>query len=325
MTDFVHLHVHSEYSLLDGACRIKRLVARAKELGQKAVAVTDHGVMYGLIDFYKEAKKSGIKPILGCEVYVARRGRNDRVREYDTSPYHLVLLCENETGYKNLTYLDSIAFVEGFYFRPRVDMDLLREHHEGLIALSACLQGPVAVPLAQGNYNEALERAKELNEIFGPGNFFLEMQDHGIAEQQTVNAGIQRIAAETGIPLVITNDAHYIEKKDAYAQDILMCIQTNRTVDEEDRMRFETQEFYIKSGDEMAALFPQYPEAAENTVKIAERCNVEIEFGKYHLPKFPLPEDTDSETYLRKLVGEGFAKRYPNGEEQYRKRLEYDQ
>lgn len=321
---FAHLHLHTEYSLLDGACRIDGLMERVKELGQTAVAITDHGVMYGCIDFYKAAKAAGVKPIIGCEVYVARRGMTDRVHGIDNDPYHLVLLCENRTGYENLCHLVSEAFIHGFYGKPRADLELLSQHHEGLIALSACLAGGVAQYLMAENYDSAKEYALRLSEIFGEGNFFLEMQDHGIPEQQAVNQGILRLARETGLPLVVTNDAHYLRKEDAAMQDVLLCIQTGKTVDDENRMKFQTQEFYVKSEEEMRSLFPNCGEAFENTAKIAERCNLEFTFHEYHLPSFPVPEGYTNEGYFRELCETGFAQRYQNPPKEYRERLEYE-
>ena len=321
---FVHLHVHTEYSLLDGACRISKMMDRVKELGQDAIAITDHGVMYGCIDFYKAAKAAGIKPIIGCEVYVAPRKISDRVHGVDNESYHLVLLCENMKGYENLCQLVSQAFINGFYGKPRVDLELLERYHEGLIALSACLGGAVPQRLLHNDYDGAKEYALNLSRIFGEGNFFLEMQDHGIDEQIPVNQGIQRLARETGLPLVVTNDAHYLRKEDAAMQDVLLCIQTGKTVDEENRMRFETEEFYLKSEEQMRALFPGYDEAFENTVRIAQRCNVEFIFNQYHLPSFPVPEGYTSETYFRKLCYDGFAERYANPPQEYKDRLEYE-
>ena len=321
---FVHLHVHTEYSLLDGACRIDGIMDRVKELGQTAIAITDHGVMYGCIDFYKAAKAAGIKPIIGCEVYVARRGMADRVHGIDNDPYHLVLLCENRKGYENLCYLVSEAFIHGFYGKPRIDLQLLQQHHEGLIALSACLAGAIPQYLMEEDYDSAKEYAKKMSGIFGEGNFFLEMQDHGIPEQRPVNQGVQRLARELGLPLVVTNDAHYLRKEDAEMQDVLLCIQTGKTVDDTNRMKFQTQEFYLKSEDEMKGLFPGCEEAFENTVRIAERCNLEFTFHEYHLPSYPVPEGYTDEEYFRKLCAEGFAERYPDAPEAYRERLEYE-
>ncbi len=321
---FVHLHVHSEYSLLDGACRIDGMMDRVKELGQTAIALTDHGVMYGCIDFYKAAKAAGIKPIIGCEVYVARRKMTDRVHGLDNDPYHLVLLCKDRTGYENLCYLVSEAFLHGFYGKPRVDLELLEAHHEGLIALSACLAGAIPQALMNEDYDKAKATALELSRIFGPDNFYLEMQDHGIAAQRPVNQGIQRLARETGLPMVITNDAHYLRKEDADMQDVLLCIQTGKSVDDLNRMRFETQEFYLKSEEELRSLFPGCDEAFENTVRIAERCNVEFTFHEYHLPAYPVPEGYTNEEYFRKLCYEGFQERYPDAPEEYRERMEYE-
>ena len=321
---FAHLHVHSEYSLLDGACRIDSMMDRVKELGQTAIALTDHGVMYGCIDFYKAAKAAGIKPIIGCEVYVARRKMTDRVHGLDNDPYHLVLLCKDRTGYENLCYLVSEAFLHGFYGKPRVDLELLEAHHEGLIALSACLAGAIPQALMNEDYDKARATALELSRIFGPDNFYLEMQDHGIAAQRPVNQGIQRLARETGLPMVITNDAHYLRKEDADIQDVLLCIQTGKSVDDLNRMRFETQEFYLKSEEELRSLFPGCDEAFENTVKIAERCNVEFTFHEYHLPAYPVPEGYTNEEYFRKLCYEGFQERYPDAPEEYRERMEYE-
>ncbi len=321
---FVHLHVHTEYSLLDGACRIRNLMDRVKEIGQDAIAITDHGVMYGVIDFYKAAKAAGIKPIIGCEVYVAPRTRFDKVHALDREAYHLVLLCENETGYRNLSYMVSQAFTEGFYNRPRVDMDLLRKHSEGLIALSACLAGRVQHLLMQDDYEGAKIAALQYADIFGDDNFYLELQDQGLEEEQKVNQGLLRLAKETGLGLVCTNDAHYLRREDAKAQDVLICVQTGKTVDDPNRMRFGSDEFYLKSEEEMRALFPNVPEAFENTVKIAERCNVEFTFGKYHLPEFKLPAGYDSLTYLKELCNKGFEERYGEGSEEYRAQLNYE-
>ena len=321
---FVHLHVHTEYSLLDGACRIGKLVKRASELGQTAVAITDHGSMYGVIDFYRAAKAAGIKPIIGCEVYVAPRSMADKVHGKDNEAQHLVLLCENETGYRNLSYMVSKGYLDGFYMRPRVDLELLRKHSEGLIALSACLAGGVARRLHMKDYEGAKAHALELSEIFGQGNFYLELQDHGLPEQREINRDLLKLSAETGLPLVATNDAHYITREDSYIQDVLMCIQMGKTVEDPNRMRFETQEFYIKSEEEMRALFPNHPEAIENTARIAQRCNVEFTFGEYHLPEFRCPEGYDSWNWFTKLCRDGYEMRYPQNPEGYRERLEYE-
>ena len=321
---FVHLHLHTEYSLLDGACRIDGLMDRVKEIGQSAVAITDHGVMYGCIDFYKAAKAAGVKPIIGCEVYVARRGMTDRVHGQDNDPYHLVLLCENRKGYENLCYLVSEAFIHGFYGKPRVDLALLEQYHEGLIALSACLAGAIPQRLMGEDYEGAKEYALKLSNIFGEGNFFLELQDHGIDEQRPVNQGIQRLSRETGLPMVITNDAHYLRKEDAKMQDVLLCIQTGKTVDDQNRMKFQTQEFYVKSEEELRSLFPGLDEAFENTVKIADRCNLEFTFHEYHLPAFPVPAGYTNEGYFRELCYKGFQERYPREPKEYKDRLEYE-
>jgi len=320
---FVHLHVHTEFSLLDGACRIRKLVARAKELGQTALAITDHGVMYGAIDFYRAAKAEGIKPIIGCEVYVAQRTRFDRMHELDAESRHLVLLCRNETGYRNLCALVSRAFTEGFYSKPRIDLDLLRSHSEGLIALSACLAGEVPRLLLRGDYERAKQHALEMQALFGPDGYYLEVQDHGIREQKEVTREILRLHRETGIPLVATNDVHYLTREDAAVHDVLLCVQTARTTDDPNRMRFETEEFYLKSEAEMAAVFPELPEALENTAKIAALCNLDFEFGVYHLPEFKLPPDWESlDAYFEHLCRGGFAHRYPQGDSEYLQRLE---
>lgn len=322
---FAHLHVHTEYSLLDGACRMERLLDAAKEMGQTAVAITDHGCMYGVVEFYKAAKKRGIQPILGCEVYVARRTRFDKVHELDGENRHLVLLCENETGYHNLLALVSKAWVEGFYSKPRVDLDLLREHHEGLIALSACLAGEIPRALTRGDYEGAREAALRYEGIFGRGNFYLELQDHGMAEQKRINPQLIRLSRETGIPLVATNDCHYIAPEDSRMHRVLLCIQTGRTIEDENAMEFGSEEFYFKSEEEMRALFPDVPEAADNTVKIAQRCQVELEFGKTKLPAFFTPDGSDNLEFFRRLCQEGLARRYgENPPQEYRDRLEYE-
>ncbi len=321
---FAHLHVHTEYSLLDGACRIRDLPKRVKELGQTAVAITDHGVMYGAIDFYRACKAEGIHPVIGCEVYVARRGRLDKTYELDAESRHLVLLCRNETGYRNLSYMVSQAFVEGFYIKPRIDLELLREHAEGLIGLSACLAGEIPKRLVNGDYDGAREYALTMQEILGEGNFYLELQDHGIDEQTTVNRGLLRLHQETGIPLVCTNDAHYLRPEDAETHDVLLCIQTGKTVDNENRMRYEPQNFYLRSTEEMEELFAGYPEAVENSQRIAERCQFDFTFGKYHLPEFPLPEGYDSPGYLRELCEKGFLERYGAGHPDYHRQLDYE-
>ncbi|MBR5537310.1 MAG: DNA polymerase III subunit alpha [Clostridia bacterium] len=325
MTPFVHLHLHTEYSLLDGACRLEPLMERVKELGQSAVAITDHGVMYGCVDFYKAAKKAGVKPIIGCELYVAPRTRFDKVYELDYEPWHLVLLCKNMEGYQNLIKLCSTGFLEGFYNKPRVDWDLLKEHSGGLVCLSACLAGEVQNHLMHGNYDAAREVALRYDALFGRGNYYLELQDHGIPEQKAINTGLLELHKETGIPLVCTNDAHYLRREDSEMHDVLLCIQTGKTLDDENRMRFSGTEFYVKSGEEMANLFPQAPEALANTVRIAEMCNMDFIFGKYHLPAFRLPEgESDARSYLEKLCEQGFARRYPTAPREYRDRLRYE-
>ena len=321
---FVHLHVHTEYSLLDGACRIDGMMDRVKELGQSAIAITDHGVMYGCIDFYKAAKAAGVKPIIGCEVYVARRNMSDRVHGIDNDPYHLVLLCKNRQGYENLCRMVSEAFVGGFYGKPRVDLSLLRQYHEGLIATSACLAGAVAQYLMEEDYAAAKDYALQLSDIFGEDNFYLELQDHGIPEQRPVNQGVMRLARETGLPMIVSNDAHYLRREDAAMQDVLLCIQTGKTVDEPNRMKFQTEEFYLKSEEELRELFPGFDEAFENTVRIADRCNLEFTFHEYHLPSFPVPEGFTNEEYFRKICMDGFRERYADPPESYLERLEYE-
>ena len=321
---FVHLHVHTEYSLLDGACRIDRMMERVKELGQDSIAITDHGVMYGCIDFYKAAKAAGIKPIIGCEVYVARRKMADRVHGIDNDPYHLVLLCKNRVGYENLCYMVSEAFLHGFYGKPRIDLELLRQRHEGLIALSACLAGAIPQALMNESYASAKAYALQMADIMGEGNFYLELQNHGIPEQLAVNQGIGRLARETGLPLVVTNDAHYLRREDAKMQDVLLCIQTGKTVDDENRMRFSSDDFYLKSEEELRALFPGCEEAFDNTVKIAQQCNLDFVFHEYHLPAYPVPEGYTNEEFFRKLCYDGFRERYPDEPEEYKQRLEYE-
>ena len=321
---FVHLHVHTEYSLLDGACRIDRMMERVKELGQDSIAITDHGVMYGCIDFYKAAKAAGIKPIIGCEVYIARRKMADRVHGIDNDPYHLVLLCKNRVGYENLCYMVSEAFLHGFYGKPRIDLELLRQRHDGLIALSACLAGAIPQALMNESYASAKAYALQMADIMGEGNFYLELQNHGIPEQLAVNQGIGRLARETGLPLVVTNDAHYLRREDAKMQDVLLCIQTGKTVDDENRMRFSSDDFYLKSEEELRALFPGCEEAFDNTVKIAQQCNLDFVFHEYHLPAYPVPEGYTNEEFFRKLCYDGFRERYPDEPEEYKQRLEYE-
>ncbi len=322
---FVHLHVHSEYSLLDGACRIKSLVKRAKELGQEAVALTDHGVLYGAIDFYKEAKAAGIKPIIGCEVYVAPRTRFDKVHKVDTSPYHLVLLCKNEVGYHNLIKLVSRGFTEGFYFKPRIDRALLQGHTEGLIALSACLAGEVPRALTAGDYERAKEAATFYRDLFGKENYFIELQNHGIAEQQRIIPQLKRLAQELDVGLVATNDAHYIKKEDAMVQKVLLCIQTNHTLEEDNDIEFETEEFYIKSRAEMEQAIPNCPEALDNTVRIAQRCEIEFEFGHHILPLYEAPDGRENVEFFRDLCYQGLYRHYgENPPQDYIDRLEYE-
>ena len=321
---FVHLHVHSVYSLLDGAIRIPDLVAKAKEFGMESVALTDHGVMYGAVEFYKEAKKQGIKPIIGCEVYVASRSRFGRDSSSgDGERGHLILLCKDNEGYKNLTKLVSLGFIEGFYYKPRVDKEILRKYSNGLIALSACLAGEIPQALVENNYEKAKELALEYRDIFGAENFFLEMQSNGISEQVLVNQGLVRLSRELGIPLVATNDSHYLTKEDYYSHEVLLCIQTGKRMSDEDRMTFSTNEFYLKSPEEMAERFKNFPEAIENSGKIAERCNVEFEFGNLKLPEFKV--EGDHVEYFVKKCKEGLEKRYAGDltEDKYA-RLEYE-
>ena len=322
--NFTHLHLHTEYSLLDGACRIEGLMQRVKALGQTAVAITDHGVMYGCVDFYKAAKKAGVKPIIGCEVYVATRTRFDKVNRIDGSN-HLVLLCKNETGYKNLIKMVSAGFTEGFYNKPRVDHELLEEYHEGLICLSACLAGEIPQALLAGDYEKAKNLARYYEDLFGKGNYYIEIQDHGLDEQRTVLPLLVRLSRETGIPLVATNDAHYLEKEDSRMQHILICIQTNKTVNDDDVLEFGTDEFYVKSNDEMYELFSAWPEACENTNRIAEMCSFDFEFGVTKLPYFVAPDGMDNKEYFVKLCRDGLLRRYgADVPEDIRARLDYE-
>lgn len=321
--DFVHLHVHTEYSLLDGAAKISNLIMCAKELNMKSIAITDHGVMYGTINFYREAVKNNIKPILGCETYLASGSRFDKSVSRDNFYYHLILLAENNTGWHNLIKLISYASLEGFYYRPRIDLELLEKYHEGLIALSACLAGPVAKNILNGSYEKGLEFAARLNNIFGRDNFFLEIQEHGLPEQKLVNQQIIKIANETKIPLVCTNDVHYIYKEDYEAHDILLCIQTGKKIDDENRMRYGTNQLYLKSQQEMSELFSYVPQAIENTQKIAQRCNVDIEFNKYKLPKYKL-ENISAFDYLKSLCEKNLPLRYKNITDEIKKRLDYE-
>lgn len=323
--EFTHLHVHTEYSLLDGSNKIKEYVARVKELGMDSAAITDHGVMYGVIDFYRAAREAGINPILGCEVYVAPGSRFDReVGSGDDRYYHLVLLAENNQGYNNLMKIVSRGFVEGFYYKPRVDLELLEKYHEGIIALSACLAGEVARYLVRGMYEDAKIAALRYQDIFGKGNFFLELQDHGIPEQQNVNQQLLRMHRETGIDLVATNDVHYTMAEDAEPHDVLLCLQTGKKLTDENRMRYEGGQYYVKSPEEMAELFPYALEALENTHKIAERCHVEIEFGVTKLPRYDVPDGLTSWEYLNKLCHEGLEQRYHPVTEELKKRLDYE-
>ena len=320
---FSHLHVHTEYSLLDGSCKIKELVQRAKDLGMKNLAITDHGNMYGVIDFYRAAHEAGINPVIGCEVYVTSGSRHDKELIKGEDRYnHLVLLAENDLGYHNLMKIVSIGFTEGFYYKPRVDYEVLEKYHEGIIALSACLAGIVASNLRRGLYDQAKKEALRLQKIFGKDNFFLELQDHGIADQQTVNTGLLKMSEETGIELVATNDVHYIMAEDAEAHDILLCIQTKKLVTDEDRMRYDGGQYYLKSEEEMRKLFPYAQQAIDNTEKVADRCHVEIEFGNYKLPQFDVPDGYTAWEYLQKLCKEGLQKRYGTQAKQHEERLE---
>lgn len=320
---FTHLHVHTEYSLLDGSAKIKELIARAKELNMDSIAITDHGAMYGVIDFYKEAKAQGIKPVIGCEVYVASKSRFSK-ENTGFNYCHLVLIAENNEGYQNLIKLVSYGFIEGFYYKPRIDIELLKKYHKGIIASSACLAGPVARNILQVSYEKAKEVALEYDEIFGRGNFFLELQDHGLKDQQIVNHALMRLHNETGIPMICTNDSHYIYKEDSTPHDILLCIQTGKTVNDSDRMRYEGGQFYLKSSDEMYELFPYAEEALENTWKIAQRCNVEFTFHDLKLPRFDVPEGKTASEYLRELCFDGFYKKYENPPDQLKERLIYE-
>jgi DNA polymerase-3 subunit alpha len=299
---FTHLHVHTEYSLLDGSCKIKELVRRAAELGMDSLAITDHGVMYGVIDFYKAAKAEGINPVIGCEVYVAPGSRLDKEAGGNADKYyHLVLLAENNVGYSNLMKIVSYGFIDGYYYKPRVDIDILERYHEGIIALSACLAGEVARNLTHNMYDEAKKTALRYEALFGKGNYYLELQDHGYADQQVVNSGILRLHRDTGIPLVATNDVHYIREEDAEPHDILLCLQTNKKLSDEDRMRYTGGQFYLKSEEQMRELFPYAKEALDNTALISARCHVDIEFGVTKLPRYDVPEGYTSWTYLNKL------------------------
>ena len=322
---FTHLHVHTEYSLLDGAARIRDLVRRVKELGMDSVAITDHGVMFGVIDFYKECKKQGIKPIIGCEVYTAARKMTDKDPDKDKHQGHLVLLAKNQQGYKNLIKIVSLGFTKGYYYKPRIDKDVLRQHSEGIIALSACLAGNIQHYLLNSDYDSAKKEAQALQEIFGRENFYLELQDQGLEEEAFIKPNMLRLSEELGIPLAATNDVHYVRQSDAEAHDVLLAIQTATTIDDEKRMRFPNDQFYLKSEEEMRKIFASTPEAIDNTAKIAEQCNVEFQFGQYHLPEFQAPDGLDNETYLRNLCEQGMKARYgDNPDAGLRQRLEYE-
>ena len=319
---FAHLHIHTEYSLLDGACRIDQLMERVKECGQTAIACTDHGVMYGCVQFYKAAKKAGIKPIIGCEVYVATRTRFDKVNKIDGNN-HLILLCKNETGYKNLIKMVSAGFVEGFYSKPRVDKQLLEQYHEGLICLSACLAGEIPQAILAGDYERAKATALWYRDLFGAENYYIELQDHGLKEDSTVLPQLIKLSRETGIPLACTNDCHYIAREDSKMHKVLLCIQTGRTVEDEDTLEFGSDEFYLKTEEQMRALFPDAPEAVDNTAKIAQRCRVELEFGQTKYPAFTTPDGSDNQAFFQKLCREGLVRRYGDGvTQELRDRLE---
>lgn len=322
--NFVHLHCHSEYSLLDGAARINEMIKKAVALNMPALAITDHGTMFGVIDFYREAKKAGIKPILGCEVYLAKRSRFQKEAKKDDSQYHLLLLAENETGYKNLMKLVSAGYIEGFYYKPRIDRELLAAHSEGLIGMSACLAGEIPTNILSGQIEAAKEAAASYQDIFGTNNFFLELHDHNLPEQKIVNAELKKIASELNIPLVASNDVHYLSREDAMVHDVLLCIQTGKTIDETERMRFESPEFYLKTADEMISRFADCPEAIDNTLIIAERCNVKRDFNQRHLPSYPLPQEIKAGDYLKELCFERLYKRYPEVNEKLIKRLNYE-
>ena len=323
--EFVNLHVHTEYSLLDGVCRIKKLIERVKELGQTAVAITDHGNMYGAVEFWNTAREAGVKPIIGCEVYVARRTRHDREPKLDASPYHLILLCENNEGYKNLVKLVSLASIEGFYNRPRVDFELLQKYHSGLICMSACLAGEIPRLLVEGHYDEAKAVALKYRDLFGENNYFIEVQNHGIKDELRILPLLYKLSAETNIPLAATNDSHYINKNDSETQNVIICIQTGKTLDDPNALKFESDEFYIKSADEMAELFKGHEEAVTNTVSIAERCNVDFEFGNIKLPKFTIDGVTDNKEYFRQLCRKGMFEKYgASPDDKVIERMEYE-
>ena len=322
---FTHLHTHTEFSLLDGACRIEQLVCRAKSLGMQSLAITDHGNMYGAVDFYKACKKEGIKPVIGCEVYVAPRTRFDKDKVLDKEYNHLILLCENEAGYKNLINMVSKAFTEGFYFKPRIDHDLLEKYHEGLICLSACLAGEIPQAILQKDYEKAKRTALWYLDVFGEGNYYLELQNHGLPEQMSVNEGVKRISRETGIPLVATNDVHYIEKEDAKIQQVLICIATNHVIGDDTGLEFHANEFYLKSEREMREIFSDVPEAVDNTQIIADRCNFDFEFGQTKLPYYETPDNMNHFEYFKMLCMQGMKKRYGyNPPKEYYDRLDYE-
>ena len=325
MSEFVHLHVHSEYSLLDGANRIKDLPVRAKELGMKAIALTDHGTMFGAVDFYKECKKNGIKPIIGCEVYVAPRTRFDKEQNLDNNYSHLILLVKNKIGYQNLIKLVSLSYTEGFYYKPRIDLEILEKYSEGIIALSACLAGSINQAILSSDMEKAKEIAKWFKRVFKE-DYYLELQHNGLKEQILVNQKLVEIGKELNIPLVATNDAHYLKREDAYNHEVLLCIQTGKKMSDEDRMKFETDEFYIKSPEEMIEYFQNIPEAIENTVKIAEKCNMDFEFGVTKLPNYEVPTEYKTHAeYFRELCNKGIIKRYgENPSQEIKDRLQYE-
>ena len=320
--NFTHLHVHTQYSLLDGAAKISDLVAYAKEIGMKSLAITDHGVMYGVVDFYQEAMKQGIKPVIGCEVYLTNGSRFEKTNR--DGMYHLILLAENDEGYHNLMKLVSLGHLEGFYYKPRIDKDILRQYSKGIICMSACIAGEIPVQILRGNLEGAENSLKDYLDIFGKDNFFLEIQDHDLEEEHTVNTELKRLAKKYDLGLVATNDSHYVKREDADAQDVLLCIQTTSTVDDPKRMKFPNDQFYLKSEAEMREKFGDCPEALENTAKIAERCNVELSFGHLLLPEFPIPNGLSAEEYLRKLCLDGMPGRYPEPTQQVLDRLEYE-
>jgi DNA polymerase-3 subunit alpha len=325
--NFIHLHTHSQYSLLDGACKLDRLIDLAKEYKMPALAITDHGNMFGAAEFYKKATQAGVKPIIGTEAYVAAGSRFDKkpIDKFPSGGFHLVLLAKNQTGYKNLIKLSTAGYLEGFYHRPRIDKKLLREHSEGLIALSACLKGEVNWHLLRGNADRAVDAAHELNDIFGGGNFYLEMQNHGLDKEELLLPMINTVHRQTGIPIVATNDCHYLKQKDSEAHDALLCIQTGKLISDTDRMRYNTNQIYFKSAEEMTELFKDYPEAIENSVHIAEKCNLEMEMGKLYLPHFPIPSShTDPDSFLRHLCEEGLKKRFDKITQEINERLDYE-